>query len=166
MPVQHRCLPEHDLMVTLVWGEHTSEEALEFIRGLDQACATRWVAYLHPTVDMAKVDVAHIPALKRGVDEKRHELFGDRPRPHAVVCGSKACDQYFDFWRRYYSDAPPVFHSLDDAYDGLGLSEAARAVAARLIGGWEADAGLRDVSPGRAPPSAREPGRVQEKRTS
>jgi hypothetical protein len=166
MPVQHRCLPEHDLMVTLVWGEHTSEEALEFIQGLDWTSATRWVTYLHPTVDLAQVDVANIPAIKRGVDKRRHELFGDKPKPHVVVCGSKACDQYFEFWHRYYSDAPPVFHSLDAAYDGLGLSEAARVAASRLIGGWEADAGLRDVSPGRAPPTPRKAGRVPEKRTS
>jgi len=142
-------------MVHLVWGEHTSDEAIEFVRGLDRTCATRWVSWLHPTVDMSKIDVANIPAIKRAVDDKRQELFGDKPKPYALVCGAKACEQYFDFWRRYYSNAPPVFVSLDEAYDQLGLSEAARDAASGMIARWEADAGLRDFSPSRAPPSAR-----------
>lgn len=145
-------------MDSLVWGEHTSDEAIELIQGLDRACATRWVTYLHPTVDMSKIDVANIPAIKRAVNEKRQELFDQKPKPYALVCGSQACEQYFDFWQKYYSNAPPAFCRLDEAYDWLGLSEAARAVASRVIESWEVGAGLRDFSSGPTPTSARKAG--------
>jgi hypothetical protein len=130
------CLPEHDLMIHLVLGKHDSEEAMQFIQSLDETCAMRWLCYYHPAVDVAGMDVAHIPAVKRALAEKRKDLFGDKPKLHALACASRATDQYFEFWGRYDSssgDAARAFRSLDEAYDWLGLSEAARAAASAIV---------------------------------
>jgi hypothetical protein len=154
-----RCLfPEHDLMIHLVWGRHSAEEAIRFIQALDETCATRWLCYYHPSVDMAGMDVANIPAVKRAQAEKRKELFGDKPKRHAMACPSKASDHYFEFWREYDRQAAArAFHSLGDAYDWLGLSETARAAASAAIQSFEAeiDAGLP------VPESAHGRGRAQ-----
>jgi hypothetical protein len=135
-----RLLPDHDLMIHLVWGKHDAEEAIQFVRDLDDTCAVRWLCYYHPSVDMAGMDVAHLPAVKRAVTEKRSALFGDKPKPHALACASKASDHFFDFWRRYDSSAGArSFHSLDEAYDFLGLSQADRKAATAAIERFEAD---------------------------
>ena len=126
-------------MLHLVWGKHSSEEAIEFVQSLDETCATRWLCYYHPSVDMAGMDVARIPAVKRAVDEKRKELFGDKPKSYAMACASKSSEPYFEFWRRYDSEAGRAFRSLDEAFDWLGLSEADRTAASAAIESWEAE---------------------------
>lgn len=81
-------------------------------------------------------------------DEKRKELFADEPKPYAMVCASRASEQYFDFWQRYQSDAGRAcFYSLDEAYDWLGLSEAARAAASAIIQRWEAEVAAEPAPP-------------------
>jgi hypothetical protein len=133
------CLPGHDLMLHLVAGEHSSEEAIEFAQLLDETCASRWLCYYHPSVTMDGMDVARIPAVRRAVEEKRKQLFGDKPKAYALACTSKASKPYFDFWRRYDSEAGRAFQSLDEAYDFLGLSGADRAAADAAIRDFEAE---------------------------
>jgi hypothetical protein len=124
-------------MLHLTWGEHDSKEAIQFARELDETCATRWICYYHPSLNMAGLHVACIPAVKRAMDEKRKELFGDTQKPYAMVCASEGSEQDLDFWRKYQGGAGRTFHSLEEAYDWLGLSEAARAVASATIQSWE-----------------------------
>lgn len=126
-------------MLHLVSGEHNSREAIQFVQALDETCATRWLCYYHPSVDMTGMDVAHIPAVKRAVEEKRKALFGSRPKPYAMACASKTSEPYFDFWRRYDSEAGRAFRSLDEAFDWLDLSDAARTAACAAIERWEAE---------------------------
>jgi hypothetical protein len=145
-------------MLHLIWGEHSSEEAIQFVQSLDQTCASRWLCYYHPSVTMAGMDVAHIPAVKRAVEEKRKELFGGKPKSYAMACTSKASEPYFDFWRRYDSKAGRAFQSLDAAYDFLDLSEADRAAASTAIQSWEADiAATPAATESRAPSPAQPP---------
>jgi hypothetical protein len=139
-----RCsLPEHDLTLHLVSGKHTSAEGLRFFRSLDSSCATRWLSYFDPTVDMAQIDIGSAPEIKRVIAEKRRELFGDHEKPYAIVCGSERSRQYFfEFWSSYFvgPDAQEnlrCFRSLDEAYDWLELSQAGRAAVARAIEDWE-----------------------------
>jgi hypothetical protein len=131
-----KLLPEHDLMLHLIWGKQNSEEVMQFAKSLDDTCAMRWLCYYHPNLDTAGMDVAHLPTIKRAFAEKRKELFGDKPKPHALAC---APDPYFDFWRRYDSEAQHSFHSLDEAYDFLGLSQADRKAATAAIESWKAE---------------------------
>jgi hypothetical protein len=144
-------------MLHLVWGEHSSEEAIQFVQSLDETCASRWLCYYHPSVTMAGMDVAHIPAVKRAVEEKRKELFGDKPKSYAMACTSKASEPYFDFWRRYDSEAGHAFRSLDEAFDWLDLSEADRAAASAAIQSWEADVMATSAATESRPPPAQPP---------
>lgn len=135
--------PEFDLMLQLVKGEHTSEEAVAFFQALDATCGTRWLCYFDPSVDLSKLDVARLPAVRRVIAKTRRELFGEAPKAHAIVCDSEAAAQFFfGFWRRYFPDDAGLrcFHSLDEAYDWLGLSDDARAEVASAIEAWQADA--------------------------
>jgi hypothetical protein len=148
-------------MLRLVWGEHTAEHAIEFVQSLDKTCATRWLSYFHPTVDLSKVVVTEIPGIKRAFDEKRRELFGAKPEPYAIVCGSEAVRLYFEFWSRYSGSDERVFSSLDEAFDWLGLSEATRAVASHTLERWAADAEVGDLGVGRSQAGPPEPGARQ-----
>lgn len=133
-------LPEHDLTLRLVSGEHTSADAFAFFRSLDSSCATRWLSYFDPSVSMARVDVASMPEMKHIISQKQKELFGDQPKPYAVVSGSESADQYFiQFWEKYYAGAGAMrcFRQLEDAYDWLELSPAARAAVGGVIHDWE-----------------------------
>ena len=141
MPIRLYNFPEHDLSVLVARGKHTSKDVIHAYQALDSTYATRWVKYLDPTADMSEIDLAHVPAMRRAKGEKRRELFGDNPKPAAIVCGSKVAEQFFiEFWRWYSESNERCFRSLDEAYDWLGLSEAARAVVARAI---DADIGAR-----------------------
>jgi len=126
-------------MLHLVWGKHSGEEVIQFVQSLDETCASRWLCYYHPSVDMTGMDVAHIPAVKRAIEEKRKALFGDKPKPYAMACASQAAEPYFDFWRRYDTEAEHSFHSLDAAYDFLGLNAADRTAATAAIQSFEAE---------------------------
>lgn len=151
MPMDRYCFPEHDLMVHLIWGKHTSQEVIEAMQALDATCATRWLVYLDPTADMSKVDIAQIPAIRRAKSEKRKELFGDNPKLFAVACGSKKSRQYFfKFWGKYSDCGEHYFRTLGDAYDWLGLSGAARAAVAHAINRGDAE----PASGGRAEPAS------------
>jgi hypothetical protein len=157
------CLPEHDLTLQLVSGVHSGEEAIQFYRALDAGCATRWLSYFGPTADMSKIDVASVPLLKRVLTEKQKELFGDKPKPHAIVCLSESSRQYFfDFWKPYFThgDESVVrsFRSLEEAYDWFGLSDEARAAVAGAIEGRDAaepEVGRYAPPPDRAAAAAR-----------
>jgi len=144
-------------MLHLIWGKHSSEEAIQFIQALDETCAMRWLCYYHPSVDMSGMDVAHIPEVKRAAEEKSKEIFGDKPKAHALACASRATEQFFDFWRRYQSDALRSFYGLDEAYDWLGLSEDARAAASDIIHNWEAEVAAEAPRRMQASAAAREP---------
>jgi hypothetical protein len=143
-----RCdLPEHDLTLHLVSGKHTSVEGLQFFRSLDSSCATRWLSYFDPTVDMSRIAIGSAPKIKRVIAQKRKELFGDHPKPYAIVCASEISEQYFfDFWWKYFvgpdaqAENMRCFRSLEEAYDWLELAQAGRAAAARAIEAWEARA--------------------------
>jgi hypothetical protein len=140
MPIDRYLFPEHDLMAHLVWGQHTSQEIIESLQALDASCATRWLVYLDATADMSKVDIAHIPAVRRVKIEKRKELFGDNPKRFAIACGSKESWEYFSrFWGEYSDGGEHYFRTLGEAYDWLGLSEAARAAVARAISRGDAE---------------------------
>jgi hypothetical protein len=149
MPVKRYLFPEHDLMLHLVRGKHTSKEVIESLQGMDESCATRWLVYLDPTADMSKIDIAHVPAIRRVKREKRRELFGDSPKPFAVACDSKESQQYFfEFWREYSEGNECYFRTLGEAYDYLGLSEAARAAVAHVIDRGNAEpAGRGEAEP-------------------
>lgn len=167
-------LPEHDLTLRLVSGEHTSADAFTFFGNLDSSCATRWLSYFDATVSMARVDVASMPEMKHIISQKQKELFGDKPKPYAVVCRSESADQYFiQFWEKYYarSGLMRCFRRVEDAYDWLGLSPSARAAVgrvthdwemARAVDAWEVADGCAETSadaaisrgPGKAPPQA------------
>jgi hypothetical protein len=86
------------------------------------------------------MDVAHIPAVKRALDEKRQELFGDVAKPYAMVCASGAAAHYFDFWGKYGGCIGRSFEGVEAAYDWLGLSEEARAAASAVIESCKAEA--------------------------
>lgn len=136
--------PEHDLTLHLVSGNLTSAEIVHLFRNLDAGCATRWLSYFDPTVEMSQIDIASVPELKRVIAEKRRELFGDRPKPYAIVCGSEESEQYFvRFWWKYFAGPNAqaenlrCFRNLDAAYDWLELPEAGRAAVARAIEDWE-----------------------------
>ena len=137
-------LPEYDLTLQLVSGMHRSEEAIQFFRSLDPSCcATRWLSYFDPTADLSQVDVASVPVLKHVLTEKQKELFGDKPKGHAIVCLSDSSRQYFfDFWKSYFThgdeSAVRSFRSLEEAYAWFGLSDEARAAVARAIEGGDA----------------------------
>lgn len=145
-------------MLRLIWGEHTAEHAVEFVRSLDKTCATRWLSYFHPTVDLSTVSVAQLPRIKRAFDEKRRELFGDKPKASAIVCGSETVKLYFDFWSKYAGSDERVFSSLDEAFDWLGLPETTRAVASHTLERWGADAEIGDLDAGRSLAGPPEPG--------
>lgn len=145
-------------MLRLIWGEHTAEHAIEFVQSLDEICATRWLSYFHPSVDLSKVTIAHIPPIKRAFDAKRRALFGDKSKAYAIVCGSESVRRYFDFWSRYSGSDERVLSSLDEAFDWLGLTEAERAVAAHTLERWVADAEVGDLSVGRSQAGPPEPG--------
>jgi len=140
-----RCsLPEHDLTLHLVSGKHTSAEGIRYFQSLDPSCATRWLSYFDSTVDMARLDIASAPEIKRAIVEKRRELFGEHAKPYAIVCESERSRQYFfEFWSRYFvgpdahAENLRCFHSLEEAYDWLELSQAGRAAVARAIEDWE-----------------------------
>jgi hypothetical protein len=138
-------LPEHDLTLNLIHGTLTSGDVTRYFRALDASCcATSWLHYFDPTVDMSQIDIASVPELKRVIAETRRELFGDRPKPFAIVCGSEGSEQYFfGFFLKYFT-GPDVqaanlscFRSLEASYDWLELSQAARAAVARTIEDWE-----------------------------
>jgi hypothetical protein len=145
MAGRRRTLPEHDLTLHLVHGKLTSTDVSQYFRSLDSSCcATHWLHYFDPTVDMAQVDIASVPKLKRIIVEKRRELFGDAPKPFALVCASEGSQQYFfGFWSKYFvgPDAQAenwrCFRSLEEAYDWLELPQASRAAVARAIEDWE-----------------------------
>lgn len=127
-------------MLHFIWGEHDCAELIEFAQTLDETCATRWLCYYHPTVDMAAVDIAHIPAMRRALDDKRRELFGDAPKAYAMVCGAKSAAPYLDFWGRYRGCAECAFERIEAAYDWLDLSPAARTAASDVLARFEAEA--------------------------
>lgn len=144
MPNRRHSLPEHDLTLHLVHGTHTCAEAIQFFRSLDANCATRWLSYFDPTVDMSQIDIASVPEIKHVVAQKQEELFGEHAKAYAIVCGSESSEQYFfGFWQRYFvgpgvqSESTRCFRSLDEAYAWLGLSDAGRAAVARAIEDWE-----------------------------
>jgi len=141
-----RCtLPQHDLTLHLVHGTLTSADVSQYFRSLNSSCcATRWLHYFDPTADMAQIDIASVPELRRIIAETRKELFGDHPKPFAVVCASEGSQQYFfGFWLKYFSgpDAQAenlcCFRSLEAAYDWLELPQASRAAVAGAIEDWE-----------------------------
>lgn len=134
MSIYRYCFPERDLTVFVVREKHTSEQIIQAYRELDSTCATRWLVYLDPTTDMSKVDIAHIPAIRRARHEKRKELFGENPKLFAIVCASEESEQYFfKFWQEYTNVNEGIFNNLGEAYDWLGLDEAARAAVAHAI---------------------------------
>jgi hypothetical protein len=144
MATRRRNLPEHDLTLHLVSGDLTSAEAIEYFSSMDSSCATPWLSYFDPTVDMSQIDIASVPELKRAIAEKRKQLFGDHPKPYAIVCGSEGSEQYFfGFWWKYFGgpDAQAenlrCFRSLEEACDWLELPQAGRAEVARAIEDWE-----------------------------
>jgi hypothetical protein len=146
MPIDLYSLPEHDLTLFVISGKHSSKESIRMFEDLGAECATRWLKYLDPTADMAQVELASLPALKRVKREKRMELFGDRPKPFAIAGSSGPSQQLFlEFWQRYAdSDSNErCFGSLDEAYDWLGLSEAVRAAVAGVIDRQDSGAGAR-----------------------
>ena len=140
-----RCdLAEHDLTLHLVSGKHTSAEGIRFFQSLDSSCATRWLSYFDPTVDLAPIAVASAPEIRRVIAEKRRELFGDHAKPYAIVCASEMSAQYFcDFWWKYFVGAEAqaenmrCFRTLEEAYDWFELPQASRAAVARAIEDWE-----------------------------
>ena len=140
MGIRVERFPECDLTVFIVSTPHTSEEAIQFFEALDARAATRWLTYLDPTVDMSDVDVASFPTIKRTIAAKQKELFGDKPMVRAIVCGSRAAEQFFRrFWSSYVKTgegppAPPVlFEDLEAAFEWLALPMAARAAVAEAI---------------------------------
>lgn len=133
-------------MLRLIWGEHTAEHAVAFVRSLDKRCATRWLSYFHPSVDLSKVSVTEIPPIRRAFEDERRALFGDDPKPYAIVCGSEAVREYFEFWSRYSGSDERMFSSLEEAFDWLGLDETERAVAAETFENWAAQAEAGDLS--------------------
>jgi hypothetical protein len=139
MPDSRCRLPEHDLTLHLVRGVHSSAEGARFFRALDATCATRWLSYFDPTVEL-QIPIADMPGIKRLIDEKRRALFADKPKRYAIVCAAEPTQDYFlGFWRRYFpsaSDELRCFRRLDEAYDWLGLSEAARVAVGRAIDDW------------------------------
>jgi hypothetical protein len=140
MPIRRHYFPEHDLTLHVVWGKHTTEEVIEAYRSLDPTYATRWLSYFGPTAEMSPIAIADAPEIKRVRGEKRREIFGDAPKPFAMVCRSKSAEQFFfDFWQRYSECLECCFRTLEEAYDWLGLSEAARAAVERAIDRDDAD---------------------------
>jgi hypothetical protein len=145
MPGRRRTLPEHDLTLHLVHGKLSSADVNLYFRSLDSnCCATRWLHYFDPTVDMAQIDIASVPKLKRIIAEKRKELFGEHPKPFALVCASEGSREYFfRFWLKYFSgpDAQAenlrCFLGLEEAYDWLELTQATRAAVVHAIEDWE-----------------------------
>jgi predicted Fe-S protein YdhL (DUF1289 family) len=127
---------EHDLTLHLVSGKHTGAEVIRFFGAMDATCATCWLIYYDPTLEL-QISIADTPPLKHAIDYKRRELFGDKPKRYAIVCGNKTSEEFFfGFWRRYFpsqTDELRCFRSLDEAYDWLGLSDTGRVAVARAI---------------------------------
>jgi hypothetical protein len=170
MTCRRVCLPEHDLTLQLVGGLHGAEEAIRFFRSLDSTCATRWLSYFDPTSDLSQIDVASVPLIKHAYADKQTELFGDKPKPHVIVCRSDSSRQYLlDFLKMYFGhggdeNLMSCFCSLEEAYACLGLSDEARLAVARAIRGFEAaaaEAGRKGAAPvsGRMDAPARLQGR-------
>ena len=122
---------------------------MQFYSALDTSCATRWLTYFDPTSDFSQVNVASVPVIKRVYSDKREELFGEKPKAHALACCSDSSRQYFfDFWKPYFGlGDESIMHlcrSLEEAYDWLSLSEDARAeVIGAIEGSGAAHAGVR-----------------------
>jgi hypothetical protein len=143
MADRRHILPDHDLTLHLVSGEHTSAETLCFFQALDDRCATRWLSYFDPTVDMSKTDIASMPVIREIIAKRRKELFRDGTKPYAMVCVSESSARYFqDFWRKYVAEPDlRVFRSLGEAFNWLELPEPARCAAATAIHDWEVSHG-------------------------
>lgn len=134
MAVSSVCLPEHELMIGVISGAPSGADFTDTIRAMGPGCAVRWLIYFNPTSDLSRVDVAHLPTIRSVMEEKRKELFGNKPKAIAVVCASESSQQYVIFWQRYDPlGFVGVFRTLDEAYGSLGLPDRARAAVARAI---------------------------------
>lgn len=142
-----RHFPEHDLTVRIIRGPQTADEIIQFYKRLDRAYG-HWLTYIYPAepLDLERdVPIDRIPELKRVIAEMRRALFGDRPQFTAVVSPPDDSVEVYKFWRRYYATGENVdtshiafFSDLDEAYNWLGLTDAARAVATRTIEEFQA----------------------------
>jgi hypothetical protein len=160
MSIRLYSFPEHDLTVFVARGRTTNEDVVAAFKAMDATYATKLLEYLDATMDMSEIDLANLPAIRRIKREKRLELFADNPKPMAIVCESKDAKRFFaEFWQRYVAaeSNERYFYSLDEAYDWLGLSAAARASAVGAIAGVDADAGARPEATTSAAHTARRP---------
>lgn len=139
MGIRLKRLPEHDINLELCSGTITAEEALRYWQELTPADARVWLTYFYPSADLSGWDVASLPKLKRLVAAQQKVVFGDKQVTPAVVCRSSLSEAFLDFWTAYaasgdmHPSKPMVFSSLEEACDGLGLSDAARAAVEQEI---------------------------------
>lgn len=156
MPISRYSFPEHDLTLLVTRGKHTGQDVIQTFQSMDASCATRWLKYIDETTDMSEVYLSNLPVMRRVKAEKRRELFGDSPKPSAVVCDASPSGQILiEFWQRYTDLGERCFRSLDEAYDWLGLSEAARDAVAHAL---DEDANAGPRRPSAAPSEPAFPG--------
>lgn len=142
MSIRVTQLPDYGVNLTVYAGRITRDEVLEHYRGLnaaDAACATRWISYFDPSVDLSELDPSNFPELKRVLTAKLVEIYGGRIVTAAMVCDSRVNQPMLSFWRSYTaSDAehpadPGLFSSLKAACDWLGLSADAREAVGAAV---------------------------------
>lgn len=142
MGIELRRFPEHDLALRIVSGPTSVEDVIRFYKGLDASHAPRWITYIDPDTTAAAGDVvpvARVPELRQVIAAKMEELFGDRPVVSIVVCPSRQLRGILKFWRAYspageaHPIRPALFRNLDEAFERLGLPEAARAAVTSAI---------------------------------
>jgi hypothetical protein len=125
-------LPEYGLTLDVWRGTVTADEIIGHFEGMTAAEAGLRLSFIDPAATLYAMDIAHIPAVKRAADRLLNELYADRPVTSAIVCTPGQNRPVIEFWRRYAWPDPEegrhavVFSSLDEAFDWLGLPEAAR----------------------------------------
>lgn len=141
MAIRTSRFPAYDVNLYVMSGTLTGEETIRFYAGLRAPeDAVRWITYFDPGLDLAGLDVASLPYIKRTIALKQRELFAGEPAPRVLVCSSRAQeDFFFKFWDGYVSTGdvrpvkPAIVSSLATAFDRLRLPDVARAAIRHAI---------------------------------
>jgi hypothetical protein len=137
MGVRIERFPEYGVTLCIYSGLITFEAALEHFDRLGPEDALRRIDYADPTTDLASVDMAATPRLRREVAARLNKLLAGRRGVAAIVSDGKTGKLTPDFWAHYVAqdESFPVevrsFDSLEAACAWLDLPESGcRAVIA------------------------------------
>lgn len=130
MGIRTERFPEYGLTLVLYSGVISTEDVRTHMRELDPADLVLRINYLDPTMDY-RVDVAALPELK-GIIRAKLRALDQGERAAAAFVSRCANDPAGTFWPNYlkiaedFPGARASFTSLDEAFDWLGLPDAAR----------------------------------------